>query len=233
MKQLPQSALDITGFAGLLERIYIMDERQFGAHRIPEAWQGHGQLVYLADAVFKPNKSTGRHSHNDIDVVTLVTQGELHHLGSLGDHSAVREGQIMVQRSGAKGFQHDEQNRTDQRTHVLQLWLLPEDTANREKQGEYQVITPTQPDEIIYQSASTTLRLVTLKPAQTLSAQPDDLLFVIKGQLQSANSTAEAKTLIRLTLKPEPTKTPLKSTPLLQAGPETTSLLLCSVSSPS
>ena len=82
MRLLNYDTLDIVGFAGVRERILVMDSRQFGYQKREDTWEGLGQLMYLAHAYFKPGGSTGRHQHSDIDIVSIVTRGRLHHEGS-------------------------------------------------------------------------------------------------------------------------------------------------------
>ena len=112
MRLLNYDTLDIVGFAGVRERILVMDSRQFGYQKREDTWEGSGQLMYLAHAYFKPGGSTGRHQHSDIDIVSIVTRGRLYHEGSAevqpGSAAAdstqglaeIKAGQVMVQRSG-------------------------------------------------------------------------------------------------------------------------------------
>ena len=126
MEILTRDDLPLGGFAGLRERLYVMSPRQFGDQALPDTHPGLGNLVYLADAFFRPQGSTGRHFHRNIDIVTCLIRGRLLHQGSLGDGEILEAGAIQIQQAGATGFDHNEINPDTQLNHMIQLWLRPE-----------------------------------------------------------------------------------------------------------
>ena len=65
------------GFAGLIERRFVTDARVFGAAKEPDAVDGIGNFVYLADANFMPNGETGLHPHREIDVISVMVEGRI------------------------------------------------------------------------------------------------------------------------------------------------------------
>ena len=76
--------IDITGFAGIRERILVMDESVFGRRKTDESWSGFGSLVYLAHAIYRPYGSTGMHHHEKVNILSIMTRGRIVHEGSLG-----------------------------------------------------------------------------------------------------------------------------------------------------
>lgn len=125
MHILHEKDIDISGFAGVRERHYVMDQRSFGDYRSDGASDGLGALVYLADAHMRPGGSTGRHSHQRINIVTWVIGGQLLHQGTLADNTRLGPGGVQVQIAGERGFEHNEINAGEQFNRFIQLWLLP------------------------------------------------------------------------------------------------------------
>ncbi len=143
MYTLTRDALSLDGFAGLRERLYVMDSRRFGDQRLPDSSEGLGQLVYLADAIFLPHGSTRAHEHSAVDIISVVVRGRVRHEGSLGDGEVLEAGDVQVQYAGAYGFRHNEINPDDSGTHMIQLWLQP---RRHEGPPRYRVCRPA-PDE--------------------------------------------------------------------------------------
>tara|TARA_Y100001972_G_scaffold113305_1_gene147856 strand:+ start:138 stop:803 length:666 start_codon:yes stop_codon:yes gene_type:complete len=171
--------VDIDGFAGLRERHYVMDSRVFGDHRKAEAAEGLGAFVYLADAHFLRYGSTGRHSHRHIDIITLVMSGRLLHRGTLGDESLYVAGDVLVQRAGAQGFEHNEVNPDERPNRIIQIWMQPPQSQGAAQHGQSD--WPQQGRKRIYRSGDTCLDLVTLAEAERLEQAADYRLYLISG----------------------------------------------------
>lgn len=125
MQLVTRHDLDLGGFAGLRERIYVMDPRRFGDHTTPGSREGFEQLVYLADAIFLPRGSTGAHDHQQVDIISVLVRGHLRHEGSLGHGETLEAGEVQVQYAGAEGFRHNEINPAPHGAHMIQLWMQP------------------------------------------------------------------------------------------------------------
>lgn len=139
MNILTRDDLPLGGFAGLRERLYVMSPKQFGQQALADTHPGLGNLVYLADAFFRPHGSTGKHFHRNIDIVTCLIRGRLLHQGSLGDGEILEAGAIQIQQAGETGFDHNEINPDSQLNHMIQLWLRPEQHI---KDAGYRTVRP-------------------------------------------------------------------------------------------
>jgi len=124
------------GFAGLRETRMVMNPRIFRRNRESGTANGIGRFCYLADASFLPFGETRMHTHNDMDVISVMVEGRLKHAGSLADGQDLHVDDIQVQRSGSEGFSHNEINPDDAKNRMIQLWVIPE---TRGESAEYQM----------------------------------------------------------------------------------------------
>jgi redox-sensitive bicupin YhaK (pirin superfamily) len=126
MKIVTRNKLRRGGFAGLRETRMVMSPRVFGSQQEAGTSSGLCQLVYFADARFLPHGETRSHSHQEIDVISIMVEGRIQHEGSMEHGQSLTEGNIQIQRAGGDGFTHNEINPDDAKNRMLQLWVLPE-----------------------------------------------------------------------------------------------------------
>jgi redox-sensitive bicupin YhaK (pirin superfamily) len=176
------------GFAGLRETRLVMNPSVFGRHREPGTSAGIGRFVYLADARFLPRGDTRMHSHQDVDVISIMVEGRVRHEGSLESGQELPVGHVQVQRSGAQGFSHNEINPDDSKNRMLQLWLLPEES---EQDASYQLLeiggsgrtriyggTANEPDTV---TARTVVDIVRLGASEAVEQPGISLAYVVTG----------------------------------------------------
>lgn len=115
--------LHLGGFAGLTEHRLVVDAKIGGSN---DTFDGIGSFVYLADAYFTPYGETRMHPHKEIDVISIMVDGNIRHEGSLENGQSMLTNQAQAQRAGSEGFVHNEINPDDTENRMLQLWVLPE-----------------------------------------------------------------------------------------------------------
>ena len=119
------------GFAGLKEHRLVNDPEIFGHHKDPMTSDGLGALIYLADARFEPHGETKMHPHKEVDVITVMVDGNIEHQGSLDHGTSLHTGDVQIQRAGGEGFSHNEINPDETKNRILQLWFQPETAGER------------------------------------------------------------------------------------------------------
>lgn len=84
-----------------------------------------GPLLVLADATFAPHSRFPLHPHEEMEILSIVLDGELSHHGDQahGATLSARSAQLISARSG---MMHAEGNDTDSPTRMLQIWFQPD-----------------------------------------------------------------------------------------------------------
>ena len=197
MEILSRDDLPLGGFAGLTEHRLITDSRIFGHHKQAATSEGLGGLVYLADARFNPHGETTMHPHKEIDVISVMIEGQVAHEGSLEHGKSLMTGDVQVQRAGGEGFAHNEINPDESENRMIQLWVLPE-TAGEPAGYKYYSPSPNGKtriyggsDETTFNS-KTTIDIVKLAAGEKIRLDGESLSYITSGQGRSlSNKTSE------------------------------------------
>ena len=83
-----------------------------------------GNLVVWNDDEIAPHSGFPMHAHRDIEIVTYVREGVLHHEDSLAGRGEIRAREVQVITAG-RGVYHSEYNDTDAYLRLFQIWLVP------------------------------------------------------------------------------------------------------------
>ena len=84
-----------------------------------------GALRVLNDDTLMPGMGFGSHPHENMEIITLVTEGSLKHTDSLGYEGVIPAGDVQVMSAGT-GVVHSEFNPdAEQRSKFFQIWLFP------------------------------------------------------------------------------------------------------------
>jgi redox-sensitive bicupin YhaK (pirin superfamily) len=99
----------------------------FSSHVDP-AWMGFGPLRVINDDTIAAGRGFGMHPHRDMEIITVMVQGELHHRDSMGHAEVLRAGEVQRMSAGT-GVVHSEINGSDQACRLLQIWVEPSSTG--------------------------------------------------------------------------------------------------------
>jgi len=198
--QLPQG-----GFAGLIERRFVTDRRVFRDAGNQPTFDGLENFVYLADANFMPNGETTMHSHQEVDVISVMVEGRITHAGSLEHGQGLEAGYAQVQRAGGEGFAHNEINPDDTANQMIQLWVLPDESGEaagykvyQPETGKLNKIYGGQKDQDETFSSQTAIAVAPLEAGQHVEQSGEVLVYLSKGSGVINGETIQARTLVRV-----------------------------------
>jgi redox-sensitive bicupin YhaK (pirin superfamily) len=205
MEILKRDSLEEGGFAGLKEHRLIKDPAVFGAQENDDgSWPGLENFVYLADARFMPHGETRMHSHHEIDVISLMVEGNIKHEGSLEHGKDLSRNEVQVQRAGGEGFSHNEINPDENWNRLIQLWALPEVAG---QPAGYKVYTPVTGELTrIYGGenngktdfpSKTKIDIGLLSNGQQIEVDGKFLVYITRGKGIANNKPVEDGDLIR------------------------------------
>ncbi|MFA5936116.1 MAG: pirin family protein [Patescibacteria group bacterium] len=84
-----------------------------------------GTLRVFNDDTIDAYSGFGDHGHSDMEIVTIIHEGELTHRDSMGNKETINAGEVQRMTAGT-GVVHAEKNLADQPVHLYQIWFLPE-----------------------------------------------------------------------------------------------------------
>lgn len=96
----------------------------FGQYHDPR-FMGFSDLRVINDDTVAPGEGFGPHPHDNMEIVSIVLNGELEHRDSMGNGTIIRNNEVQKMSAGS-GITHSEFNPSAQKNvHFLQIWILP------------------------------------------------------------------------------------------------------------
>ncbi len=96
----------------------------FGHYYDPEN-VNHGALRVFNDDIVQPHSGFGTHPHEEMEIVSIVLQGEMTHKDTMGNEMVIRKNDVQRMTAGT-GLQHSEWNHADEPVAFFQVWILPD-----------------------------------------------------------------------------------------------------------
>ena len=165
-----------------------------------------GALRVLNDDTIQAGMGFGTHPHDNMEIITIVLDGELAHKDSMGNGSVIRPGEVQVMSAGT-GIQHSEFNHSKvNEASLLQIWVFPDkknveprygqaEFAEEEMNGKWRtVVSPDGKDDSLWIHQQAWFSLGVFEPGSTISytlKKSDSLvyLFLISGELTVGSET--------------------------------------------
>ena len=84
-----------------------------------------GVLRVLNDDTVAGGMGFGAHPHDNMEIISIPTVGELEHKDNMGTKQVIRQGDVQVMSAGT-GIQHSEKNKSnDKEVKFFQIWVIP------------------------------------------------------------------------------------------------------------
>ncbi len=83
-----------------------------------------GPLRVFNDDVVSPGEGFPMHHHEEMEIITVILEGELTHEDSMGHRAAIKAGQVQRITAGT-GIEHSEFNLGGEPVHLYQIWIIP------------------------------------------------------------------------------------------------------------
>jgi quercetin 2,3-dioxygenase len=97
---------------------------------------GFRSLRVINDDRVAPGGGFPQHGHRDMEIITVVLDGEIEHRDSMGNGAVLRPGEVQHMTAGT-GILHSEFNPS--RTtplHLYQIWILPDRRGHTPRYGQ-------------------------------------------------------------------------------------------------
>ncbi|MGC6423551.1 MAG: pirin family protein [Lentimonas sp.] len=170
----------------------------FGGHYDPER-MGFGPLRVVNEDIVAPGGGFPPHPHSDMEIISIVFDGQLEHKDSMGNGRVIQTGDIQYMSAGS-GVTHSEFNPSQENpVHFMQIWIQPNAKGLEPRYADQplvgvkddewsSVLSPDGRDGSIAIRQDVELRTVRLSPGASIDHSTDTKrrglwIFVIQGSI--------------------------------------------------
>jgi redox-sensitive bicupin YhaK (pirin superfamily) len=171
-----------------------------------------GTLRVLNDDIVTGGAGFGRHSHDNMEIVSIPLFGDLKHEDSTGRSEIIRTGDVQIMSAGS-GIDHSEFNpNKNDSVNFLQLWIVPEKRnitprydqktfAKTDRAGKFQTVVSPNDDAALWINQDAYLSLADAEDGSTLNYKFNQnghglYLFVLEGKVTVGGETLKKRDAI-------------------------------------
>ncbi len=159
-----------------------------------------GTLRVLNDDYVAGGQGFDMHPHDNMEIITIVHEGELEHKDSMGNQFRIRRNDVQIMSAGTGIFHSETNPLPDQAVRLLQIWVYPDKknitprydqkTYDPEKRiNQWQRIVSPNEAEAVFINQSAYFSLITLEKGhgadyQLKNPEHGVYLFLLEGSLQ-------------------------------------------------
>lgn len=138
---------------GLTELDWLVSFHSFSfGNYFDQSKLGSGPLRVINEDLIAPKGGFPAHPHKNMEIITIVLDGELSHKDSAGHEETIKYGEIQKMSAGSGIFHSEFNNSSSERVRLLQIWIVP-DKLNIEPSYEKISFLPSQFLNNLYQIA--------------------------------------------------------------------------------
>jgi redox-sensitive bicupin YhaK (pirin superfamily) len=98
-----------------------------------------GVLRVLNDDTVAAGMGFGKHPHDNMEIISIPTFGDLKHKDSMGNETIIKEGDIQIMSAGT-GIAHSEMNaNANKEVRFFQIWILPNKKNVEPRYDQYSI----------------------------------------------------------------------------------------------
>lgn len=172
-----------------------------------------GTLRVFNDDFIDAHSGFGAHTHDNMEIITLVHSGTLTHQDSMSNSSTIKAGEVQYMSAGM-GVTHAELNQSDEPVHLSQIWVFPDeqglpphyaqqDFTNSPANVLVPVASGEQKPGAITIRANATIFTAKIEPGQTLrhslTAHRGLFVYIQEGSIRINGTQLEKEDQARIT----------------------------------
>lgn len=172
-----------------------------------------GVLRVFNDDSIDGESGFGAHPHSDMEIVTIMLEGELTHKDSIGNTRTMKKGEVQYMSAGT-GVIHSEMNHKKEQIHLYQLWFLPKSrglapaydqkdfSTDMRKNELVPVVSDVEVGGAIIMQAEATIYLAELEKGKSITHAPQKgrgvFVYITEGELTIQDVECKAGDQMRI-----------------------------------
>lgn len=167
-------------------------------------FMGFRSLRVINEDFIAPDQGFPTHGHRDMEILTYVIRGEISHKDSMGNGTTILPHEVQRMTAGT-GILHSEYSSPSEETHLLQIWILPEEEnltpgyeqtffAPEDKKGKLKLVASRGGDDgsvVIHQDVNLYSSILGANEtaSHTLAENRHAWVQIVKGELELNGET--------------------------------------------